>query len=66
MDSDIPIFTATRVSCPFRMYGDSIQGAKMTSYPSDLIFEDFMVETSFEFALTGLGGGNFSSFLTSA
>jgi hypothetical protein len=48
------------------MYGDSIQGAKMTSYPSDLIFEDFMVETSFEFALTGLGGGNFSSFLTSA
>jgi hypothetical protein len=37
----------------------------MTSYPSNLVLEDFMVETRFEFPLTGLSSGDFSSFLAS-
>jgi hypothetical protein len=37
----------------------------MTSYPSNLVLEDFMVKTGFEFPLTGLSSGDFSSFLAS-
>jgi len=66
MDTDVPIFPSTGVSCSLWMHGDGIQGAKVTSYPSNLILKDFMVKTGFKFPLAGLGGCDFSSFLTSA
>ena len=37
----------------------------MALYPSNLVLEDFMVKTGFEFPLTGLSSGDFSSFLAS-
>ena len=37
----------------------------MASYPSNLVLEDFMVKTGFEFPLTGLSSGDLSSFLAS-
>ena len=56
--SHIAIFTATSITDTLRMYRDSVERTKMAPHPTDLVFEDFMIEAGFEFALTSTGSSD--------
>ena len=66
MNPNIPIFPSTSITRPLGMHSNSVQRTEMTSYTSDLVLKDFMVETSFEFSLTSLGCSDITSFLSSS
>ena len=66
MDSNIPILPPGRIARPLGVHSNRIQGAKVSSYPSNFIFKDFMVEAGLEFTLADLGCRYVSGFLTSA
>ena len=66
MNSNISILPPRSIACPLGMHSDCIQWAKVSSYPSNFIFKDFMVEAGLEFPLADLGCCYISGFLTSA
>ncbi len=66
MHPHIPILAPTRIPPPQRIHRNRVQGSEMTFDAADLVFEDFVVEAGFEFALAGGGGGDVHGCLAAA
>ena len=66
MHSHIAIFPATGIPSSQWIYRDRVQRPEMSLDAANLVLEDPMVEPSFEFALTGGGGGHVRGGLATA
>ena len=66
MHSHVPVLPATGVPSTQRIHRHRVQRAEMTLHAADLVFEYFVVEAGFEFALPGRGGGDVHGGLAAA
>lgn len=63
---DVAVLPAARIASSRGVHGDGVQGAEMALDAADLVFEDAVVEASFEFPLAGGGRGDVFGGLAAA
>lgn len=62
--TDITVFSPGGVGSALGVDADGVKGSEVTTHTTDLILEDLVVETGFEFTLASGGGGDIHGSLT--
>ena len=66
MHSHVAVLATTGIGNALWMYSDGVQRTKVATNSANFVFEDFVVESGFEFALSGGGGCDIHGSLTAA
>lgn len=66
VDTDVTILTTGSVTRSLGVASDRVEGTEMASDTSDLVFEDFVVESSLELSLPGGCGCDSTRLLTTS
>lgn len=66
MYTHVAVLSTAAVSGALRVDRDVVEGTEVTPDTANLLAEDLVVETSFEFSLAGAGRGDIHSCLTTA
>lgn len=64
VNTDVTVLSAACVALAVGVDGDGVEGTEMTSDTADLVLEDLVVETGFEFTLSGRSSGDIHGGLT--
>jgi hypothetical protein len=64
VDTDITVLSSGCVTLAGGVYGDVVERSEVTSHSANLLFEDLVVESGFEFTLAGRCGGDIHGGLT--
>lgn len=62
----VTVLTSGAVRCALGVHSDVVEGTEVTTYTADLLGEDLVVETRFEFTLASRGGCDVHGGLSSA
>ena len=66
MHTDVTIFSTAGVALTSRIGGNGVERTKVASHAADFVLKDLVVETGFEFTLTGGRAGDVHGGLTTA